>query len=77
MRKVLARRERQILDVLYQLGEATAKEVEQALDEDLANATIRTQLRILEQKGAVVAQQTLRCFCKRRPNKYVWKYFSA
>ena len=53
MRKDLARRERQILDVLFQLGEATAKEVEDALDEDLANATIRTQLRILEQKGAV------------------------
>lgn len=53
MRKDLARRERQILEVLYQLGEATAKEIEQALDDSLANATIRTQLRILEQKGAV------------------------
>lgn len=49
----LARRERQILDVLYRLGEATANEVCDALDTPLANATVRTQLRVMEQKGAV------------------------
>lgn len=46
-------RERQILDVLYQLGEATASEVVEAMPVELANATVRTLLRILEEKGAV------------------------
>ena len=46
-------RERQILDVLYQLGSATANEVVEALPVELANATVRTLLRILEEKGAV------------------------
>lgn len=53
MRQNLAKRERQILDVLFRLGEATAKQVGEALDPDLANATIRTQLRILEEKGVI------------------------
>ena len=45
-------RERQILDVLYQLGNATANEVVEAIPVELANATVRTLLRILEEKGA-------------------------
>lgn len=49
----LARRERQILEVLYRLGEATANEVCESLDDPLANATVRTQLRVMEQKGVV------------------------
>jgi BlaI family transcriptional regulator, penicillinase repressor len=49
----LSRRQRQILDVLYRLGEATANDIVTAIPADLANATVRTQLRILEEKGAV------------------------
>lgn len=49
----LARRERQILDLLYRLGEATANEICEALNDSLANATVRTQLRVMEQKGVV------------------------
>ena len=49
----LSKRERQIVEAIYQLGEATAKEVEDALPVKLANATVRTQLRILEEKGVL------------------------
>jgi predicted transcriptional regulator len=38
---------------VYTLGEATANEILEALPVELANPTVRTQLRILEQKGAV------------------------
>ena len=47
----LSSRERQIMDVIYRLGEATARDIEREMTDDLANATIRTMLRILEQKG--------------------------
>lgn len=53
MRSDLTRRERQILEVIYRLGESTANDIVAAMPDDLANATVRTQLRILEQKGAV------------------------
>ncbi len=49
----LSRRERQIIDVIYKLGEASAREIVEAMPDELANATVRTQLRILEEKGAV------------------------
>ena len=49
----LTRRERQILEVIYRLGEATANEIVAAMPDELANATVRTQLRTLESKGAV------------------------
>jgi predicted transcriptional regulator len=49
----LTKRERQIMDVLYRLGRATAAEVMDALDDAPRNSTIRTQLRVLERKGHV------------------------
>lgn len=49
----LTRREQQILDLLYKLGEASASDICDGLPIELANATVRTQLRILEEKGAV------------------------
>src|SRR5262245_38916493 len=49
----LSRRERQIMDVLYRRGRATANEVLEALTDPPTNATIRTLLRVLEQKGHV------------------------
>lgn len=54
MRSDLTRRERQILEVIYRLGESTANEIVAALADDVANATVRTQLRTLEEKGAVL-----------------------
>ena len=49
----LTRRERQIMDILYRRGRATAAEVLQELPGDPAYSTVRTQLRVLESKGHV------------------------
>ena len=47
----LSRRERQIMDVVYRRGRATAAEVHAALPDAPHAAAVRTLLRILEQKG--------------------------
>ena len=49
----LARREREILDILYRRGRATAAEVMDDLGAERSYSTVRTQLRVLEQKGHV------------------------
>lgn len=49
----LTRRERQIMDVLYRLGRATAGEVMAELPGHPHDSTVRTQLRVLEEKGYV------------------------
>ena len=49
----LSRRERQIMDVLYQLGEATAADVQERMPEAPSYSAVRAQLRILEEKGHV------------------------
>lgn len=49
----VSRRERQILDVLYKAGRATAAEVQQALPAAPSYSAVRTLLRILEAKGHV------------------------
>lgn len=49
----LSKREREIMDVLYRLGRATAGEILAALPGTRSDSTIRTQLRVLEQKGHV------------------------
>jgi predicted transcriptional regulator len=50
----LSRRERQIMDVLFQLGDATAAEVQERLPEAPSYSAVRAMLRILEEKGHVV-----------------------
>jgi predicted transcriptional regulator len=50
---VLTKRERQIMDVLYRLGRATAAEIMDALPGAPSYSTVRTQLRVLEGKGHV------------------------
>ena len=49
----LSPRERQMVDALYRLGRATAGEILEALPEAPAYSTVRTQLRVLEEKGHV------------------------
>jgi len=49
----LSRRERQIIDILYRLGRATANEVMSELPGEPNHSTVRTQLRVLENKGYV------------------------
>jgi BlaI family transcriptional regulator, penicillinase repressor len=47
----LSRRERQIMDVVYARGRATAAEVVAALPDPPSYSAVRALLRILEQKG--------------------------
>ena len=49
----LTKRERQIMDVLYRTGRATAADVLAALPGAPHYSTVRTQLRVLEEKGHV------------------------
>ena len=53
----LSRRERQILDILYERGHATAADVQAALPEPPSYSAVRALLRILEEKGHVRHQQ--------------------
>ena len=53
----LSRRERQIMDVLYQMAEATAAEVQERLPEAPSYSAVRAMLRILEEKGHVKHEQ--------------------
>ncbi len=53
----LARREREIMDILYRDGALTASEVVERLPGNPANSTVRTLLRILEEKGHVKHEQ--------------------
>jgi BlaI family penicillinase repressor len=49
----LSRRERQIMDILYRLGEAGAAEVVERLPDRPAYNSVRVTLSILERKGVV------------------------
>lgn len=53
----LSRRERQIMDVIYARGEATAAEVLAALPDPPSKTAVRTILRILEEKGHLKHKQ--------------------
>lgn len=44
-------RERQIMDIIYQMGEVTAKTVQDKLPDCLSNAAVRKMLSNLEQKN--------------------------
>jgi predicted transcriptional regulator len=49
----LSRRERQIMDILYQLQRASVADVLARLPDQPSYSTVRAQLRVLEQKGHV------------------------
>lgn len=53
----LSRRERQIMDVLFQHGKATAAEVRAGIPEAPSYSAVRALLRILEDKGHVKHEQ--------------------
>lgn len=53
----LSRRERQILDILYRAGRATAAEVLAGLPDPPSYSAVRAMLRILEEKGHVRHEQ--------------------
>lgn len=49
----LSRRERQIMDILYQRGKASATEVREAMPDAPSYSAVRAMLRVLEEKGHV------------------------
>src|SRR5207248_6304899 len=53
----LSRRERQIMDVLYRCGRATAAEVRQQMPDPPGYSAVRAMLRVLEEKGHVRHQE--------------------
>jgi predicted transcriptional regulator len=53
----LSKRERQIMDVLFQQGEATAADVRARMPEPPSYTAVRTMLRILEEKRFVNHRQ--------------------
>ena len=58
----LSRRERQIMDFLYQAGRAAAAEVLDALPDPPGYSAVRATLRILEQKGHVRHEEDGRAY---------------
>ena len=58
----LTKRERLIMDVLFRLGRATADEVRRELPGAPSDSTVRTQLRVLEEKGYVRHEEAGRRF---------------
>ena len=52
----LSRRERQIMDILYQRGKASAQEVREAMADPPSYSAVRAMLRVLEEKGHVKHQ---------------------
>jgi BlaI family penicillinase repressor len=53
----LSRRERQIMDVLYERGRASAAEVLEAMPDPPSYSAVRAMLRVLEEKGHAVHEQ--------------------
>jgi predicted transcriptional regulator len=53
----LSRRERQIMDILYQRGRASASEIHEALPDRPSYSAVRAKLRVLEEKGHVRHQE--------------------
>jgi predicted transcriptional regulator len=53
LHSMLSRREREIMDVLYQTGGTTAHGIRKALSATPSHSTVRTQLRALEHKGYI------------------------
>jgi len=53
----LSRRERQIMDVIYSRGQATAAEVLEGLPDPPGYSAVRAMLRLLEEKGYLKHEQ--------------------
>lgn len=53
----LSRRERQIMDILYRAGRATAATIQSALPDPPSYSAVRAILRILEEKGHIRHEQ--------------------
>jgi predicted transcriptional regulator len=49
----LSRRERQMMDILYQRGRATAAEIHESMADPPSYSAVRAKLRVLEEKGHI------------------------
>jgi BlaI family transcriptional regulator, penicillinase repressor len=49
----LSRREREIMDILYRLGKASAAEVLEKMSQPPSYSAVRAMLRVLEEKGHI------------------------
>ena len=61
----LSRRERQIMDIIYQKGEATAAEVHKDLPDPPSYSAVRALLTVLEEKGIVKHDRAGRAYLYR------------
>jgi predicted transcriptional regulator len=52
--QTFSRRERQIVDAVHRLGAATAREIQDSLDDAPTYSAVRSALRILTEKGVLV-----------------------
>ena len=75
----LSRRERQIMDIVYAKGEATAAEVHEAIPDPPSKTSVRTLLRILETKGHLSHFEDGPRYVYRavRSRERAWKIFAA
>ena len=53
----LSRRERQIMDIVYSRGQATAADVQEGLPDPPGYSAVRAMLRLLEEKGYLKHEQ--------------------
>ena len=53
----LGSRERQIMEIVYRRGQATAEEVRAELPDPVSNSAVRGMLRLLEEKGQLRHEQ--------------------
>jgi BlaI family transcriptional regulator, penicillinase repressor len=49
----LSRRERQIMDLIYKMGKATAADIHEGIPDQPTYSTVRAKLRVLEEKGYI------------------------
>ena len=62
----MSRRERQIMDVIYRRGRATAAEVLADLPDPPSYSAVRAMLRLLEEKGTCGTSRTAPAMCSFR-----------
>jgi len=55
--KNLSRRERQIMDIVYEMNEATVAQVLELIPDPPSYSTVRALLRVLEEKGHLIHKQ--------------------
>ena len=53
----LSRRERQIMEIIYRLGQATAQDVRANLEDPPSYSAVRAHLRVLEEKRHITHRQ--------------------